>query len=122
MKSLPVLAAVAATLFAIPGADGRARAPGPGTPVPRNCPLLVVFGSYGAGIDRPTLDRVEHYLAGERTVTNVSRHPWGREGEVTLCVRARGSADLVRIGNRVRAAIPARPRGPITVENHARRW
>jgi hypothetical protein len=122
MKSLPVLAAAAATLFAISGAAARVPAPGPGTPVPRSCPLLVVFGSYGAGIDRPTLERVEEYLAGERTVTNVGRYPWGREGEVTLCVRARGSADLVRIGNRIRAAIPARPRGPIWVENRARRW
>ena len=122
MKSLPVLAAVAATLFAAAGVTARVAPPGPGTPVPRNCPLLVIFGSYGAGIDRPTLDRVEQYLAGERTVTNVGRYPWGREGEVTLCVRARGNADLVRIGNRIRAAIPARPRGPITVENHARRW
>lgn len=121
MKSLPVLAA-AITLVAAPAAAARTPGPGQGTPVPRNCPLVVVFGSYCAGIDQPTLERVDHYLAGERTVTAVSRHPWGREGEITLCVRARGSADLVRIGNRIRAAIPARPRGPIRVEDHARRW
>jgi len=119
MKSLSALAAAAAALLAISGAAARVPAR---SPPPRNCPLLVTFGSYGAGIDGTTLDRVEHYLAGERTVTSVSRHPWGREGEVTLCVRGRGDSDLVRIGNRIRAAIPARPRGPVTVVNHTRRW
>jgi len=119
MKTLSVLAAVAAMLSA---ASAHAYAPGQTTPVPRNCPLVIAFGSHGAGIDRPTFDRVEAYLAHERTVTGVSRYPWGREGEVSLCVRARGDADLVRIANRVRASIPARPRGPVTVESRARRW
>lgn len=124
MKSLPVLAAAAAILVAS-AADARGgRAPRPGThaPVPRDCPLVVSFGSYGAGIDRPTLVRVEALLARDRTVTNVARYPWGREGEVTLCVRARGNSDLVRIANRIRAALPARTRGPVTVENRGRRW
>lgn len=119
MKTLPVLAAAAAMLSA---ASAHAAAPGQTTPVPRNCPLVITFASHGAGIDRPTFDRVEYYLAHERNVTSVSRYPWGREGEVSLCVRARGDADLVRIANHVRTSVPARPRGPVTVESRLRRW
>jgi hypothetical protein len=124
MKSTPILAAAVASLLAASAADARGGArivrPGTGNPVPRDCPLVVNFGSYGAGIDQPTLARVNTLLARDRKVTNVSRHRWGREGEVTLCVHARTAADSGRLARRIRATIPANPRGPVAVETRRR--
>jgi hypothetical protein len=119
MKKLILIAATA--LIATSAAHGRAVDPrrgGPhgGTPVPQNCPLTVAFQSYGAGIDRPTRTNIERLLNTDRSVRTWTRHPWGREGEVTLCVRTRNNADAVRLSRRIRALIPPRPRGPIQVE------
>jgi hypothetical protein len=116
MKRLLILAATAT--LAASAADARLPRPGPGGPpqVPANCPLTIAFGSYGPGIDGPTLANVERMLRTDRRVRSVSRHPWGREGEVTLCVRPRRIADAGRLAQRIRAMIPARPRGPVQVE------
>lgn len=116
MKKLLILAATAT--LAASAADARVARPGPGGPpqVPADCPLTVAFASYGAGIDGGTLARVERLLAADRGVRRVSRHPWGREGEVTLCARTRSNGDAARLARRIRAMIPPRPRGPVTVE------
>ncbi len=123
MSKLPILAAVAATLLGAAVADARSRAVDPRRGAnphgwqqpPADCPLTVSFGSYGPGIDRPTLVRMESRLQGDRRVRDVSRHQWGREGEVTLCVRPRRFADARPLVAELRAMIPARPRGPVEV-------
>lgn len=123
MNRLPILAAVAATLLGATVADARSRAvdprrgPNPGgwQQPPADCPLTISFGSYGPGIDRPTLVRMESRLQRDRRVGNVSSHRWGREGEVTLCVRPRRGADARPLAADLRAMIPARPRGPVEV-------
>ena len=113
MKRLLVLAA--SITLAAAAAD--ARMPRLGAPhVPADCPLTIAFSSYGAGIDGGTLARVERLLSADRGVRRVSRHPWGREGEVTLCARTRSNGDAARLARRIRALIPPRPRGPVTVE------
>ena len=120
MKTLSILAAVAATLVTASVADARARVAdprrGPNAGPPADCPLTVAFQSYGAGIDRPARANIERLLHNERRVRSVTTHPWGREGEVTLCVRTRTIGDATRLSRRIRALIPARPRGPIRVE------
>lgn len=122
MKKLSILAATFATLLTATAADARGRAidprraPGSVSPVPANCPLTVAFQSYGAGIDRPARANIERVLNNDRGVRTWTRHPWGREGEVTLCVRTRTNADAVRLSRRIRALIPPQPRGPIQVE------
>ena len=120
MKSLSIFAALTAALLTASVAEARAlgprRAPGGDAPVPANCPLAVGFSSYGAGIDRATLGNVERLLNADRGVRSVSRHRWGREGEVTLCARTRTNGDAVRLSRRIRTLIPARPRGPIRIE------
>jgi hypothetical protein len=83
--------------------------------VPTNCRITVAFGSYAAGIDGPTLARMERMLQSDRRVQRFTRHPWGREGEVTLCIYARGTAGAGPLARQLRAMIPARPRGPVTV-------
>jgi len=105
---LPLL--LAATLFAQP-----ARLPMNASPVPADCPLTIGFASYGAGIDRGSVQAVDRLLGRDRAVRAVTRHQWGREGEVTLCVRTRSAADASRLFRSVRALLPARPRGPIAL-------
>lgn len=118
----PILLAVTA-LFAAAAADARMAPPsGPRAPdQPDNCPISMSFGSFGAGIDGPALTRVERRLRTDRRVRNFTRHPWGREGEVTLCIHPVRFRDAARLGQDLRRMIPARPRGPIEV-NLARRF
>jgi hypothetical protein len=105
--------AVAAALLAAPAAG--ARAPRGASQAPADCPLIILFSSYGAGIDRGSFQAVERLLGGDRGVRAVSRHPWGREGEISLCVRTRTAADADRLFRSVRALLPARPRGPVSL-------
>jgi len=76
----------------------------------------VQFGSYAMGIDRAALERVRTLLARDRGVLGVEMRRWGREGETTLCVQLRRAGDERRMFTRVKAVLPARPRGPITLE------
>ena len=76
------------------------------------CDLSVSFGSYAMGIDRPALAKVRQILA-DRAVKKLDERPWGREGEITLCVQTRSRADAERLFRRVAKSLPAKPRGPI---------
>jgi hypothetical protein len=79
------------------------------------CPLTVSFASYGAGIDAPARGRVEALLASDRGVTGFQANQWGREGEVTFCVRTRAPADAARLYQAIRLVVPPNPRGPISL-------
>lgn len=108
MRSL--LPALALTIFALPVA-----AHAQGGPAPQ-CAVSVQFASYAMGIDRPAFDRVQALLKRDRGVRAVEVQRWGREGETNLCVQTRKAGDARRIFGRVKAALPAKPRGPIMVE------
>lgn len=86
-----------------------------GSRVSATCPLTIAFASYGAGIDTPVREQVQSLLVADRSVAGFDAQRWGREGEVTLCVRTRGAPDATRLFHQVRAMIPSRPRGPITM-------
>jgi hypothetical protein len=79
------------------------------------CGVNVDFGSYAMGIDRAAFERVSALLAKDRGVRAVDQRRWGREGEVTLCVRVRRASDMRRLFARIRATIPRDPRGPVSV-------
>ncbi|WP_180140737.1 hypothetical protein [Sphingomonas sp. R-74633] len=81
-----------------------------------HCAVSVQFGSYAMGIDRPAFERVRTLLAHDRGVLTVEHQRWGREGETTLCVQLRKASDTRRVFGRVKAALPARPKGPVTLE------
>jgi hypothetical protein len=84
--------------------------------VPTTCAVRVEFASYAVGIDQPALLRVQALLRRDHAVRAVAAERWGREGEVTLCVHLRRRGDVRRVFTRVKAALPAKPRGPIRVE------
>ena len=108
------LSIAAATLLAGSAAESHMLAPVP-PGVPANCPISVSFGSYASGIDQPTFARMELRLRADRRVRSFTRHPWGREGEVTLCVHPARPRDRAGLAQDLRAMIPPRPRGPIQV-------
>ena len=54
-------------------------------------------------------------LVGDRAVIGFDAQRWGREGEVTLCIRTSAAPDAARLFHQARALIPAQPRGPITM-------
>ena len=110
--ALLALAATAAEARFMPLPDVPQRA----TPAPADCPLIVGFGSYAMGIDRAAYANIDRLLRADRGVRAVTRHPWGREGEVTLCARTRSRADARRLFAAIRARLPFNPRGPITIE------
>ena len=80
-----------------------------------DCPLMVRFGSYAMGIDRPAAARIETFLAGRREVAQTQRRPWGREGEYDLCIRFKSKADPLGLFEALRPLVPAEPLGPIEV-------
>ena len=82
------------------------------TPEAEGCDLTISFGSYAMGIDAPALAAVRAILA-DRAVRTIQDGHWGREGEITLCARTRRPADAKRLFGRIRAILPAEPRGPI---------
>lgn len=109
---LPLLGACTATQAPPPApAPQSAR---PETPN-RDCPLMIVFGSYAMGIDRGAYEAVDSLVSTDGAVTGLDRFRWGREGEVTLCVRTRSSGDTARLFETVKKLFPAKPRGPLTV-------
>jgi len=108
-----MLAAIALLGNASPAQQRGVR--GDATPIPADCPLKVEFGSYAMGIDRNAYDAIDRLFARDRGVRRVVRQRWGREGEVTLCAITRNPADAKRLGQRARALVPARPRGPVTI-------
>ena len=61
------------------------------------------------------MQAIQSLLDRDRAVRSVTRHPWGREGEVTLCANTRRRADTARLFHAIRRLVPVRPRGPITI-------
>jgi hypothetical protein len=105
MKTIPLILAAAACQSAGVPAEPTAA-----------CSITVRFGSYAMGIDAPTAAAVDTLLGESPEVTKVSRSSAGREGEYVLCVSARDTAAAGRLFERLAALMPARPRGPITIE------
>lgn len=108
---LVTLLAACAERPASPGSDPPAVKP----QTAAHCGLTISFGSYAMGIDSATLAAIEAVLGSDRSVSSVEHRRWGREGEVTLCVRVARDADIVRLHRGIAAMLPADPRGPIEV-------
>lgn len=99
--------------------EGPSYSPKPRPDVPQDCPLVVGFASYGAGIDREAYRSVTDMLQSDPAVLSVDRYPWGREGEVSLCVTPRSGADAERLFHIIKALFPAKPRGPVGVRTRS---
>ena len=80
------------------------------------CDVTVRFGSYGAGADQAVADRVALAARTDHGVRRITRRPWGREGELDLCVMAKSAALAPGVFERLRPLIPAKGKaGPISI-------
>ncbi len=84
--------------------------------IPKQCPLSVDFGSYGAGTDGTTFAAVQKLLSKDRGVAKLLSKNWGREGEILLCAVTRSQRDARRLFKSVKSLLPRAPRGPITLK------
>jgi hypothetical protein len=82
---------------------------------PQDCPLVVGFGSYGAGIDHTALTATLRLLKVDQAVRSVDHYHWGREGEVSVCINTRSSEDTKRLFYEIKRLFPAIPRGPLSL-------
>lgn len=98
-----------------------AERPGPAEDQAR-CDVAVRFGSYAMGIDRGAAAEVERIVAAHATVTGVRRSAAGREGEYELCVATRSAQGAENLFERLKAALPANPRGPVSIRFGERRF
>ena len=110
MKTVPLFLAAAACQSAAAPAEPAAA-----------CSLTVRFGSYAMGVDGGAAAAIDKLLAASADVKDVSRSAAGREGEYTLCVTARDAAGAARLFDALAALLPARPRGPISIEGPGKR-
>ena len=86
MPRHPILLAVL-LLAAAPAAAAPIGLAERGTPA--GCPITVAFGSLAAGIDQAAYASLGAHLKGAPQVASARAIPWGKEGEVTLCVTPR---------------------------------
>lgn len=91
-------------------------------PAPGKCDVTISFGSYAMGIDRPAFERIDRLLSRDRRIAKSDQQRWGREGEVTICAKVRRRTDIAPLFYRIRAMLPAHPRGPVTVEAGSRKF
>ena len=80
------------------------------------CSVTVRFGSYAMGIDAGAAAAIDKRVAADPNVTGVTREGAGREGEYALCIRTRDKAAAARLAQSLGPLLPAKPRGPISIE------
>ena len=90
----------------------------PGIAQHTGCGLTVSFGSYAMGIDGAAYAEVRRLLT-DGAVRSIEERRWGREGEVDLCVKTRSARDATRLFKAIRASLPERPRGPVSLRSAA---
>jgi hypothetical protein len=86
--------------------------------IAKDCDLGVEFGSYGAGIDQPALEKVEALVAADTKLISIKRRRWGREGEISFCLGT-DAADAAALFDAIKAALPPAPKGPIHLATKA---
>ena len=101
------LIAITATLAGLIGcASAEPTGPAALTSDSPECPVLVRFGSYASGIDRPAAEAVAAALRADRRVSEVAVRPWGREGERDLCVTPRRAVEARALVTVAQRALP----------------
>lgn len=81
----------------------------------RSCDVTVDFGSFASGIDGRAAARVEQLVGAADEVIELSRSPYGIEGEYRLCVRTRSASGAQRLFERLKFLLANPVRAPVTV-------
>lgn len=80
-----------------------------------SCNVVVSFTSVCCGVNKPLETRINDLVASDVRVISSSAHPWGREGEVDLCVRTKNTADAGSLTRDIEAIIASDRRAPLVV-------
>lgn len=87
-----------------------------GTVMPQiDCDVTASFGSFAMGIDRRAAAAIEALVRADPSVTQVTRSPYGIEGEYRLCVGTRSAGDAAKLFERLRQSLREPVRGPVTI-------
>ena len=78
----------------------------------RACSVLVSFASVCCGINQPLRTRIDELIASDDRVASMTVHPWGREGEIDLCLGTRSEADAAGLARDIVAVIHSDNRAP----------
>lgn len=76
-------------------------------PIIEQCDVEIVFGSYAMGVDGTLKATIVRTVGSDPDVADWQEHPWGREGESTICVHSPNPAATDRFYDRIAALIPA---------------
>lgn len=98
--------AMAAAITGIGAASAEAKSAGAG----EACTVTVSFESVCCGVDRGAYADLKAYLAGNPLAKETTDRAWGMEGEQTLCVQARSTADAEALYGQIRSRLPATAR------------
>lgn len=82
------------------------------TPDAKACDVLVSFASVCCGINQPLQERINQLVASDVRIGSVTSHPWGREGEIDLCLHTRNEADAAGLARDIAAIIRSDNRAP----------
>lgn len=95
-----------------------AQAQPPRAPIPpaaSTCGVTVRFGSFATGIDAKAAARVEQLIASDPAVASVTRSRPGIEGEYALCATTASSTSAAELFERLRKALAAPVRAPVSL-------
>lgn len=81
-----------------------------------DCDVTVTFGSFAMGIDRRTAAAIEELVRADASVTQVTRSPYGIEGEYTLCVLTRSKAAAARLFKRLKQSLTQPVKAPVSIQ------
>ncbi len=82
---------------------------------PGKCSVRVVFGSFATGPDRGAMLAINRILVAEPAMTQISRSPYGREGEHSLCIQASKPTAATRIFEDLKSALRGPVAAPVTI-------
>lgn len=80
-----------------------------------DCSLTIQFGSFAVGPDRKAAAAIDRLLRSDASAT-VTRSPYGREGEYSLCVRTRSQDQAIALFEAVREILRGPVRAPVSVK------
>jgi len=75
-------------------------------PIDPECAITVRLGSACCGRDGKTEKAINAFIANEPKILEKTAVPWGREGEIDLCLRTKSNSDTQEIFDHIKSLIP----------------
>lgn len=110
--------AAAAVAQAKAEAEATAKTDAATPPIAASCDVEVSFGSYGAGVDAGLRNQIRDLTRDDPDVTTSTEARQGREGESTLCLKARDARAADRLYGVISARLPSTPAKAPTSVRH----